>query len=248
MNKSAVFTSMVAMTAAMLVGCAKQKAEKVQLWRGGPYWATKNIGAETPKDYGLYFWWGDTLGYRRDNDAWVASDGSLRNCSFGDNALTYNSSVEKLKRQGWITENGVLAPVHDAAHILLGGAWRMPTGSELSELINNCDWTWIQNGYAVRGRGDYASSCIFLPAAGYGEQTSICYAGKRGFYWSSDTCYLDEERNERARLDIGLFGSLWGSYDASNLYFAPSSSHSRDTGHQKRFYGMPIRPVQGFAK
>ena len=55
---------------------------KVQLWEGGPYWATTNIGAEKPEDHGYYFWWGDTVGYKRENDAWVASDGSSSNFSF----------------------------------------------------------------------------------------------------------------------------------------------------------------------
>ena len=40
--------------------------DKVQLWEGGPYWATTNIGAEKPEDYGYYFWWGDTVGYKRE--------------------------------------------------------------------------------------------------------------------------------------------------------------------------------------
>ena len=42
--------------------------EKVQLWAGGPYWATTNIGAEKPEEYGYYFWWGDTVGYKREGD------------------------------------------------------------------------------------------------------------------------------------------------------------------------------------
>ena len=50
--------------------------EKVQLWEDGPYWATRNIGAEKPEDYGYYFWWGDTVGYKREGDSWVASAGS----------------------------------------------------------------------------------------------------------------------------------------------------------------------------
>ena len=50
--------------------------EKVQLWAGGPYWATTNIGAEKPQNPGYYFWWGDTVGYRREGDKWVATDGS----------------------------------------------------------------------------------------------------------------------------------------------------------------------------
>ena len=55
---------------------------KVQLWKNGPYWATTNVGAEKPEDFGYYFWWGDTVGYRREGDAWVASDGSSSSFSF----------------------------------------------------------------------------------------------------------------------------------------------------------------------
>ena len=54
----------------------------VQLWKDGPYWAETNIGAENPWDYGYYFWWGDTIGYKRVKDAWVASDGSSSDFSF----------------------------------------------------------------------------------------------------------------------------------------------------------------------
>ena len=55
---------------------------KVQLWAGGPYWAKTNIGAENSYDRGYYFWWGDTIGYKRVNDKWVASNGSSSNFSF----------------------------------------------------------------------------------------------------------------------------------------------------------------------
>ena len=74
-------------TAAPLAGRVTDNGhEGVQLWEGGPYWATTNIGADKPEDAGLYFWWGDTVGYRRSGDAWVASDGSNRNFSFSDTA------------------------------------------------------------------------------------------------------------------------------------------------------------------
>ena len=44
--------------------------EGVQLWKDGPYWADRNVGADEPWEPGLRFWWGDTIGYRRVNDAW----------------------------------------------------------------------------------------------------------------------------------------------------------------------------------
>ena len=66
----------------MVVRVTFDAHEKVQLWKDGPYWATTNIGAEEPYEYGYYFWWGDTVGYKRENDMWVASDRSSSNFSF----------------------------------------------------------------------------------------------------------------------------------------------------------------------
>jgi hypothetical protein len=201
----------------------------VQLWEGGPYWATTNIGAEKPEDYGYYFWWGDTVGYKREGNAWVASNGSLSGFSFG-NATTSAYSIEVLRNKGWITADGVLAPEHDAAHVHWGGAWRMPTKQELDDLSSKCDWKWTTvngvNGREVRGRGFYASKSIFLPCAGYGNGTSLNLAGSDGNYCSS----------------VPYSGS---NYSAWSLGF-DSGSHS--SYGSDRDYGQSVRPVQGFAK
>ena len=204
--------------------------DKVQLWEGGPYWAMTNIGAEKPEDYGYYFWWGDTIGYKRENDKWVASDGSSSNFSFySANTPTYNKDVATLQSEGWITADGVLAQAHDAAQVKWGGEWRMPTKDELDALDNNCDWTWTTtngvNGYIVRGRGDYASASIFLPAAGYGYGSSLYNASSYGFYWSSVP--------------------YSGSHDSWSLNFL-SSDHYTRSNH--RDYGFAVRPVQGFTE
>ena len=163
---------------------------KVQLWNGGPYWATMNIGAAKPEDYGLHFWWGDTVGYRRENNTWVANDGSTSDFSFSPgNVPNYGKNKASLQSEGWITADGVLAPEHDAAHVQWGGDWRMPTEQELFDLNSNCDWMWTTKkgvtGYVVRGRGDYATSSIFLPAAGYGLGTSLECVAAGGYYWFS---------------------------------------------------------------
>ncbi len=198
---------------------------KVQLWEGGPYWADTNIGAEKPWEYGCYFWWGDTIGYRLEGIAWVDCDGSK--FSFTDRP-TDGKSIDVLKREGWITENGVLAPEHDAAHILWGGKWRMPTNQEFEDLCNKCDWTWATmngvQGYVISGPGYYTTSRIFLPAAGFGYGTSFCE--EHGHYWSSvphseivNSCYLG-------------FGE--------DYYGVDGCLYSRDCG-------MSVRPVQGFS-
>ena len=204
--------------------------DKVQLWEGGPYWATTNIGAEEPEEYGYYFWWGDTIGYKRVNSKWVATDGSSSNVSFGSSsAPTYNKSIATLKSMGWITADEVLTPEHDAAHVQWGGSWRMPTKQELSDLNSQCDWTWTTvdgvNGYVVRGRGAYSSASIFLPCAGYGDGNSLIYAGSSGTYWSS--------------VPHADYDSAW------NLNFGLSGRGAIDI---YRGYGQSVRPVQGFTK
>lgn len=211
---------------------------KVQLWKDGPYWATTNVGADYPWEAGLYFWWGDTVGYKREGSAWVATDGSSSNFQFNEDPISLQShkNISIIQSEGWIvSQDGTyaLAPEHDAAHVKWGGDWRMPTYQELCDLCyNKCDWTWTTkngvNGYVVRGRGDYASNSIFLPAAGYGLEASLCDSGLEGYIWSSvpdsdsyDDCY------------------------ACGLEFY--SSHYHDVQYYfGRGTGLPVRPVQGF--
>ena len=221
----------------MVVRVSFYAHDKVQLWEGGPYWATTNIGAENPEDYGYYFWWGDTVGYKRENDKWVASDGSNSNFSFDSiNAPTYKKSIATLQSEGWIvSKNGtyVLAPEHDAAQVQWGGDWRMPTRQEFDDLDKKCDWIWTTMngvyGYIVRGSGSYASNSIFLPCAGLDDGTSITFAGSFGNFWSSvpfsdDYCY----------------------YYAWILDFGSSNHGTYYYGH--RDSRKSVRPVQGFTK
>ena len=204
------------------------KHEKVQLWEGGPYWATTNIGAEEPWESGYYFWWGDTVGYKRENDKWVASDSLHSTAEFkfnASNAPTYCESISTLKNESWITVDGVLAPEHDAAHIHWGDDWRIPTKQELADLNSKCDWEWLtQNGvygYIVRGRGEYSSNSIFLPCAGRGYSSAFAGLGSYGRYWSS---VPDSDSNYS-----------W------SLYFG-SDDHGTDD--YDRAYGQSVRPVQ----
>ena len=203
-----------------------EKHGKVQLWAGGPYWATTNIGADHPWEYGLYFWWGDTVGHRPSGTTFAFNFTS-------SNTPTYNKNIATLQSEGWIVSKDgtyVLAPSHDAAHVQWGGAWRMPTYQELYDLCyNKCDWTWTTmngvNGYVVRGRGDYASKSIFLPCSGYGYGTSLDNSGSGGDYWSS------------------VPGS--GSDTSSSLSFYSSLHGTNGSG---RYLGFSVRPVQGFTK
>ena len=200
------------------VAPGKATPEKVRLWAGGPLWATKNVGAAKPEDYGLYFWWGDTVGHKR------------AGVSFGfsfspENTPTCGKDKATLSKEGWITARGVLAPGHDAARALWGGDWRMPTKQELDDLCTKCDWTWTSvngvNGCIVRGRGDYASASIFLPAAGDGNGTFLDESETYGYYWSSVP-----------------------DADSAHAWYLGFTSGDRYTYGKGRDYGRSIRPVQ----
>ena len=207
------------------------KIKKVQLWEGGPYWADRNIGADEPWEYGYYFWWGDTVGYKFVNGKWVASNGSNSNFSFdAGHTPTYNKNNSTLRSEGWITSDGVLAPRHDAAHKHWGSSWRMPTKKEFDNLNSKCDWIWTTmngvNGYVVRGTGSYASNSIFLPCAGDGFGASLGYMSLYGDYWSS----VPTSSN-------GYDGTWSLAFYSSAPYMYCSY---RDHGHS-------VRPVQGSA-
>ena len=198
---------------------------RVQLWANGPYWAACNIGAEKPEDYGYYFWWGSTVGYLYENNVWVGSNGSSMTTWFNyEQVPTFNKSISSLKSAGWITDDSVLVPNCDAAHVHWGGAWRMPTAQELRDLGSKCDWTWTTlngiNGYTVKGKGSYASANIFLPCAGRSGK----YVGSESYYWSS----IPYENGKT---------SAWGiDFD--------SSDHT--TGPYNRGAGLTIRPVRSY--
>ena len=120
-------------------------------------WATCNLGASKPSDYGEYFAWGETS--------------SKKEFTF-ENSITYNKNVSKI--------GGTYR--YDAARHNWGDGWRLPTKKESEELINKCTWIWTSldghNGYKIIGSN---GNSIFLPAS---FSHSI---GNGGSYWCSTT-------------------------------------------------------------
>ena len=142
-------------------------------------WATCNVGANKPEDYGNYYAWGET---------------STKSNYSSSNSPTEGLSESELQSQGYIDSEGNLTPQYDAATANWGGNWRMPTKEELNELITRCTWEWTTqngvNGYKVTGPN---GNSIFLPAAGYRLASSLIDAGGFGSYWTSTNggYYLD---------------------------------------------------------
>ena len=124
-------------------------------------WATCNVGAEKPEEYGNYYAWGEIK---------TKSKYTESNCSTFDN---------------WMIEEVGLG--RDVAHKRWGSTWRMPTYEECKELIDSCTWTWTTvnevNGYTVTSNKN--GNSIFLPAAGWREGKELKDVGDSGNYWSS---------------------------------------------------------------
>ena len=186
-------------------------------------WATCNVGASKPEDYGEYYAWGEISTKSRyiwENYRFRTSGDSNDNVKFSK----YNSKSDK----GTVDNKTTLDLSDDVARQKFGGSWRMPTDSEFQELIDNCTWTWVTqngvNGFKVTSKkSGYMGSSIFLPAAGYRNDTSLSNDGYFGYYWSSS-----------------VYMSLLTDYAKYlNLYF--SGNHF--INYNRRCYGLPVRPV-----
>ncbi len=153
------------------------------------FWATCNLGASKPTEYGGYYQWAGTKDVP---DAGIYLGWS--NCpyhtgSYHDSGWTKYNSVESY---GTVDNKTVLEAMDDAASVALGGKWRMPTYAEWKELTNssNCSWTWTTidgvNGYVVQSKkSGYTDKWIFLPAAGCRHNVYLGSVGSNGYYWSS---------------------------------------------------------------
>lgn len=196
-------------------------------------WATRNVGAKSPEQWGLYFAWGDTEGHGSETTGEtnefgdpVCADGYSFDWStapFNNGSSVYDGTYFNSVKDE-VYPNGVLAPEYDAAHVNWKGDWRMPTKNELDWLYDNCTWTWdsTKNGYTVTSKTTGAS--IFLPSAGERSGSSLYGAGSWGCYYSSSLhAYI---------LD-----------GAGYLFFNSSRRSVYNGGGYDRGYGRSIRPV-----
>ena len=149
-------------------------------------WATCNVGATKPEEYGNYYAWGETQTkrvYSQNNYKYGTCDGDF--CT-----LTKYCSNSSWGKNGFTDALTTLEASDDAATANWGGAWRMPTIDEWQELIDNCDWTWTDNynGTGVAGRivtSKANGNSIFLPAAGFRIDDDLSQRDDHGGYWSS---------------------------------------------------------------
>ncbi len=181
-------------------------------------WASFNLGASAPEEYGDYFAWGETE--PKEEYSWATYKFELGTGSNGPFSKYVTNSF-----YGTVDNKSILEPEDDAAHVIWGGNWRLPTRLELIELHDSCTMiNTTENG--VRGLkftsnvDGYTDKFIFIPAAGFRSGFSI-EAGSDGALWSSslDTSY---------------------PYGAYNLDFF---SGNASMWGNNRFRGFSIRPV-----
>ena len=155
-------------------------------------WATCNIGASSPEEYGDYFAWGETEGYSISKLPFSVSthkhfDGSQYKI------IKYTISENDYTHDG----KRILEATDDAATVYWGSNWRMPTADECLELCNtdNCTWTWYESGnpkfkgvagYKVQSKkSGYEDKYIFLPANGCISYGELSVVGQYATFWSS---------------------------------------------------------------
>ena len=140
----------------------------------GLLWATCNVGATSPEQAGLYFAWGETVGFSADQ--------------VEDGERSFSSSEYSSGPAASISTDLTLE--QDAARIYMGEGWRMPTKAEFEELFSNTTQTWTldYNGTGVVGHIFVSKSngnSVFFPAAGYRSNSPLHKADLYGRYWTA---------------------------------------------------------------
>ena len=198
-------------------------------------WANMNLGATKPEEYGDYYAWGETAPYYKSLSPLVWKSGKESGYNWPSYALSMGS-YRKLTKYNYDSSYGYngftdgktdLDPVDDAAHVNLGGEWRIPTFAEIKELGSNCTWEDTSrngvDGCLVTGPN---GKSIFLPVAGYWDGTASVEAGSSGACWITSLAEGEDESPYRA-----------------NIFMYNLEQVGYGTGN--RYYGLTIRPVCG---
>ncbi len=188
---------------------------------GGTLWATCNVGASSPEEYGDYFAWGETES--KDNyspETYKWSEGSY-------NTMTKYCSDSNYGYNGFTDNLTELESIDDAATANWGNNWQIPSKVQFQQLFNafftTSKWTSMNGVYGWKITSNSNGKSIFLPAAGYRSFTNLKDVGSGGSYWSRT-----------------YFGSTYPE-KSWNLIFV---SGNTNIYNEYRHCGLSIRPVR----
>ena len=149
----------------------------------GTLWATCNVGANSPEEYGDYFAWGET------SEKDYYDYGTYEYCNGTFTSFTKYCTSSEYGNNGFTDGKTVLEPADDAATVNMGDSWCTPSLKQLQELIGKCSRKWTQmngvEGILLTGPN---GNQIFLPAAGYRWEGELNTAGFYGSYRSNSIC------------------------------------------------------------
>lgn len=188
-------------------------------------WATCNVGADKPSDYGLYFQWGDTNGYTIEQ---VGKDKQFTWTNYKFNPSGDGDTFTK-----YASPNDMLELDDDAAHVHMGGDWHMPTPTQIEELIENTTSTRTKlddvNGVMLTSKKD-ESKFIFIPSTGFAWYGSI---------FDMDGAVYNNEGD----------GNIWSSMTSMERIncgqYLGFDTGDSSVGSGERSVGMSIRGVIG---
>jgi uncharacterized protein (TIGR02145 family) len=157
----------------------------------GLMWMNLDLGADYVSGNGDYYQWGATVPYPE--VGWNLCENYAQN----------------------LTESG-----RDAVRNTLGSPYRLPTFSEMEELVNNASWEWTTMngvpGYKVSSNIN-SERFIFLPTTGWlNSSGALQYANTRGNYWSSTWNAQSSARDLGGGSLIAHFGDDGNTYDPTN--------------------------------
>lgn len=213
----------------------------------GILWADRNIGAATPEDSGLYFQWGDTQGYTAEQ---VGDGEGLKAFGWADYKFSIDGSSSNFSKYNASDSKTVLDPEDDAAHVNMGGNWRMPTFDEYKELCFNTDIYLVPTeGEEIQGTAQEQSGSVMINWTSQAEGT---LKGVKFYKKGDKQTYMFVPAagvaGAGSMQNVGRCGRLWSSsLGSSDVQYAWNFDFGANSGvvayYGIRCYGLSVRGV-----
>ena len=205
-------------------------------------WATSNLGASAPEKYGDYYAWAEIE--PKESFSW----GNYRYSSFAQEEGMDKYTIDGLSHQLLKADNiERLEPTDDAATVMLGDGWHIPTTDEFVELVSNCTYdTATVNGVAgmsfTSNVPGFEGRSIFIPYSGYMDGNEPLDKGKHLSLWTSNAGR--GTRGSCFSTVPSVNGMMGGLSEMSQIEVLRMTLYSKPNGFDSRFKGMNIRPVR----